>query len=76
MQPPVSPATDPATPPPTTAGGFIWFLAILAPFYGPINALYSSLAVPYLGFVLPCIALMWRMRKPKAREAALMKPWK
>ena len=30
--------------------GFIWFLAILCPFYGPIKSLYSSLAIPFLEY--------------------------
>lgn len=56
--------------------GFIWFLAILAPFYGPINALYASLAIPYLGFFLPSVAMLYFFRSREQLENSLLKPYR
>lgn len=57
-------------------GALVWFLAILAPFYGAINALYASLAIPYLGFVLPSIAMMHHYRSRVQLENSVIKPYR
>eukprot|EP00798_Chlamydomonas_sp_ICE-L_P004351 gene4351-14469_t len=56
-------------------GCFIWFIAILAPFYGAMNALYASLATPFLGFILPCSTILWVYRTKEARDNAIVKPY-
>ena len=54
------------------AGGFVWFIAILSPFYGAINALLASLAIPYLGFVLPSLCLLvWFKSRQQLRDSVL-----
>ncbi len=78
-----APAVPPLLPPPLSllpslppSGALIWFLAILAPFYGAINALYASLAIPYLGFVLPSIAMLYHYKSRAQLENSVLRPFK
>ena len=57
----------------THSGGLVWFLSILCPFYGAINVLYSALALPLLGFVLPSVVMLkvFKYVGQEGREGAL-----
>ncbi|GAX84439.1 hypothetical protein CEUSTIGMA_g11859.t1 [Chlamydomonas eustigma] len=56
--------------------GFVWFLAMLCPFYGPLNALYASLAAPLLSFVLPSLCMLKRWKSRYDLENSVLKPYK
>jgi auxin influx carrier (AUX1 LAX family) len=56
--------------------GFIWFLAILCPFYGPINSLYASLAIPFLGFVVPSMCMLTFFKSREQLDNSILKPYK
>jgi auxin influx carrier (AUX1 LAX family) len=55
--------------------GFIWFLAILCPFYGPINSLYASLAIPFLGFVVPSMCMLTFFKSREQLDNSMLKPY-
>ena len=52
----------------------IWLLAMAFPFYGAINSLMASIAVPFTAFALPCAVFIWIYRTKEAREAAPKPP--
>ena len=45
----------------------IWFLAIIFPFFGPINSAVGALLVSFTVYVIPALAHMLTYRKPSAR---------
>ncbi|WVZ16665.1 hypothetical protein V8G54_009647 [Vigna mungo] len=52
----------------------IWFLAIIFPFFGPINSAVGSLLVSFTVYIIPSLAHMLTYRKPTARQNAAEKP--
>ncbi|RWW00870.1 hypothetical protein BHE74_00046367 [Ensete ventricosum] len=46
----------------------IWFLAIVFPFFGPINSAVGSLLVSFTVYVIPALAHMFTFRSAVARE--------
>ncbi|KAJ7528947.1 hypothetical protein O6H91_15G026300 [Diphasiastrum complanatum] len=52
----------------------IWFLAIIFPFFGPINSAVGSLLVTFTVYIIPCAAHMVTYRSAFARENAVEKP--
>eukprot|EP00252_Welwitschia_mirabilis_P002855 TRINITY_DN12873_c0_g1_i1.p1 TRINITY_DN12873_c0_g1~~TRINITY_DN12873_c0_g1_i1.p1 ORF type:complete len:231 (-),score=1.94 TRINITY_DN12873_c0_g1_i1:175-867(-) len=52
----------------------IWFLAIIFPFFGPINSTVGSLLVSFTVYILPALAHMLTYRKAVARKNAVEKP--
>lgn len=46
----------------------IWFLAIIFPFFGPINSTVGSLLVSFTVYIVPALAHMFTFRSPSARE--------
>ncbi|XP_058737039.1 auxin transporter-like protein 2 [Vicia villosa] len=52
----------------------IWFLAIIFPFFGPINSAVGSLLVSFTVYIIPSIAFMVTFRKASARQSAVEKP--
>ena len=49
---------------------------MLCPFYGALNTLYASLAIPLLGFIMPSIAMLWHWRSRKQLDASVLKPYR
>ena len=45
----------------------IWFLAIIFPFFGPINSAVGALLVSFTVYVIPALAHMLTYRKPSSR---------
>nr|GEU57274.1 auxin transporter-like protein 2 [Tanacetum cinerariifolium] len=52
----------------------IWFLAIIFPFFGPINSTVGSLLVSFTVYIIPALAHMFVFRSPAARENAVEPP--
>lgn len=46
----------------------IWFLAIIFPFFGPINSAVGSLLVSFTVYIIPALAHMFTFRSAAARE--------
>lgn len=46
----------------------IWFLAIIFPFFGPINSAVGSLLVSFTVYIIPALAHMFTFRSGHARE--------
>ena len=46
----------------------IWFLAIIFPFFGPINSAVGSLLVSFTVYIIPALAHMITFRSATARE--------
>ncbi|KAL2937140.1 Auxin transporter-like protein 2 [Bienertia sinuspersici] len=52
----------------------IWFLAIIFPFFGPINSAVGSLLVSFTVYIIPALAHMFTFRSAAARENAVEQP--
>ncbi|KAF5956111.1 hypothetical protein HYC85_008967 [Camellia sinensis] len=52
----------------------IWFLAIIFPFFGPINSAVGALLVSFAVYIIPSLAHMFTYRKASARQNAAEKP--
>ncbi|RDY08712.1 Auxin transporter-like protein 2, partial [Mucuna pruriens] len=52
----------------------IWFLAIIFPFFGPINSAVGALLVSFTVYIIPSTAHMLTYRKASARQNAAEKP--
>lgn len=52
----------------------IWFLAIIFPFFGPINSAVGALLVTFTVYIIPAAAHMLTYRTASARENAVEKP--
>ncbi|KAE8717391.1 Auxin transporter-like protein 1 [Hibiscus syriacus] len=52
----------------------IWFLAIIFPFFGPINSAVGALLVTFTVYVIPALAHMLTYRTASARQSAAEKP--
>ncbi|KVI06978.1 Amino acid transporter, transmembrane [Cynara cardunculus var. scolymus] len=52
----------------------IWFLAIIFPFFGPINSAVGALLVSFTVYIIPALAHMLTYRKSSARRNAAEKP--
>ena len=46
----------------------IWFLAIIFPFFGPINSTVGSLLVSFTVYIIPALAHMFTFKSSAARE--------
>lgn len=46
----------------------IWFLAIVFPFFGPINSSVGSLLVSFTVYIIPALAYMFTFKSAAARE--------
>lgn len=46
----------------------IWFLAIIFPFFGPINSAVGALLVSFTVYIIPALAHMLTYRKASARQ--------
>ncbi|KAE8717743.1 Auxin transporter-like protein 1 [Hibiscus syriacus] len=52
----------------------IWFLAIIFPFFGPINSAVGSLLVSFTVYIIPAMAHMLTYKSASARKNAAEKP--
>uniref|UniRef100_A0A6N2LR67 Amino acid transporter transmembrane domain-containing protein n=1 Tax=Salix viminalis TaxID=40686 RepID=A0A6N2LR67_SALVM len=52
----------------------IWFLAIVFPFFGPINSAVGALLVSFTVYIIPSLAHMLTYRSASARQNAAEKP--
>ncbi|KAK3040053.1 hypothetical protein RJ639_029389 [Escallonia herrerae] len=52
----------------------IWFLAIIFPFFGPINSTVGSLLVSFTVYIIPALAHMVTFASASARENAVERP--
>lgn len=52
----------------------IWFLAIIFPFFGPINSAVGALLVSFTVYIIPSLAHMLTYRSSSARHNASEKP--
>ncbi|XP_044410339.1 auxin transporter-like protein 2 isoform X2 [Triticum aestivum] len=52
----------------------IWFLAIIFPFFGPINSAVGALLVSFTVYIIPAVAHMLTYRSAHARSNAAEKP--
>ncbi|KAL0348484.1 UNVERIFIED_CONTAM: Auxin transporter-like protein 5 [Sesamum angustifolium] len=52
----------------------IWFLAIIFPFFGPINSTVGSLLVSFTVYIIPALAYIFTFRSAAARENAVEQP--
>lgn len=48
----------------------IWFLAIIFPFFGPINSAVGALLVSFTVYIIPALAHMLTYRKASARQVS------
>ena len=46
----------------------IWFLAIIFPFFGPINSTVGSLLVSFTVYIIPALAFIFTYKSATARE--------
>lgn len=49
----------------------IWFLAIIFPFFGPINSAVGALLVSFTVYIIPSLAHMLTYRKASARQVKI-----
>ena len=49
----------------------IWFLAIIFPFFGPINSTVGSLLVSFTVYIIPALAHIFTFKSAAAREVKL-----
>ncbi|GFY93176.1 transmembrane amino acid transporter family protein [Actinidia rufa] len=49
----------------------IWFLAIIFPFFGPINSAVGALLVSFSVYIIPALAHMLTYREASARQVSL-----
>ncbi|KAL0356593.1 UNVERIFIED_CONTAM: Auxin transporter-like protein 5 [Sesamum calycinum] len=52
----------------------IWFLAIVFPFFGPINSTVGSLLVSFTVYIIPALAHIFTFKSAAARENAIEQP--
>ncbi|KAI0519047.1 hypothetical protein KFK09_006487 [Dendrobium nobile] len=52
----------------------VWFLAIIFPFFGPINSAVGALLVSFTVYIIPCLAHMITYRHASSRKNAADKP--
>ncbi|XP_057780008.1 auxin transporter protein 1-like [Salvia miltiorrhiza] len=52
----------------------IWFIAIVFPFFGPINSAVGALLVSFTVYIIPALAHMLTYRNASARQNAAEKP--
>ncbi|KAK3421065.1 hypothetical protein EUGRSUZ_G01769 [Eucalyptus grandis] len=52
----------------------IWFLAIIFPFFGPINSTVGSLLVSFTVYIIPALAHICTFKSSAARENAVEQP--
>ncbi|GMY05485.1 auxin transporter-like protein 5 [Fagus crenata] len=52
----------------------IWFLAIVFPFFGPINSTVGSLLVSFTVYIIPALAHIFTFKSASARENAVEQP--
>ncbi|KAG4973708.1 hypothetical protein JHK87_030529 [Glycine soja] len=52
----------------------IWFLAIIFPFFGPINSTVGSLLVSFTVYIIPALAHIFTFRSPSSRQNAVEQP--
>ncbi|XP_022146211.1 auxin transporter-like protein 5 [Momordica charantia] len=52
----------------------IWFLAIVFPFFGPINSAVGSLLVSFTVYIIPALAHIFTFKSTTARENAVEQP--
>ncbi|KAL0786031.1 PREDICTED: auxin transporter-like protein 2 [Brassica oleracea var. oleracea] len=52
----------------------IWFLAIIFPFFGPINSAVGALLVTFTVYIIPSLAHIFTYRSASSRENATEKP--
>ncbi|KAH9614755.1 hypothetical protein KSS87_016543 [Heliosperma pusillum] len=52
----------------------IWFLAIIFPFFGPINSAVGALLVTFTVYIIPTLAHMLTYKSAEARKNAVEKP--
>lgn len=50
----------------------IWFLAIIFPFFGPINSTVGSLLVSFTVYIIPALAHMVTFASAPAREVIIL----
>lgn len=48
--------------------GFLWFLALLLPFFGPLNSIIGALFMSFSTFMLPCVAYVYVFWNREARQ--------
>ncbi|CAM6123493.1 unnamed protein product [Calypogeia fissa] len=53
--------------------GFLWFLALLIPFFGPLNSIVGALFMSFSTFMIPCVAYVYVFWSPEARQNAAEK---
>ena len=51
----------------------IWFLAIIFPFFGPINSAVGALLVSFTVYIIPALAHMLTYRSASARQVCFYK---
>ncbi|KAH9672829.1 auxin transporter protein 1 [Citrus sinensis] len=54
----------------------IWFLAIIFPFFGPINSAVGALLVSFTVYIIPSLAHMLTYRKASARQCVSPVEWR
>lgn len=54
----------------------IWFLAIIFPFFGPINSTVGSLLVSFTVYIIPALAHMFTFKSAAAREVYIKSLYK
>eukprot|EP00252_Welwitschia_mirabilis_P025465 TRINITY_DN7956_c0_g2_i1.p1 TRINITY_DN7956_c0_g2~~TRINITY_DN7956_c0_g2_i1.p1 ORF type:complete len:321 (+),score=-14.45 TRINITY_DN7956_c0_g2_i1:248-1210(+) len=52
----------------------LWFLALLFPFFGPLNSMMGSIFMSFSVYIIPCAAYLIVYRTKEAREEASEKP--
>lgn len=52
----------------------LWLLALLFPFFGPLNSLIGAFIMSFSVYIVPCMAYMIVFWKPAARQEAAEKP--
>jgi len=49
-------------------GILLWFIALMIPFFGPLNSIIGSLFMSFSVFIIPAVAYNITFWNPKARE--------
>jgi auxin influx carrier (AUX1 LAX family) len=46
----------------------LWFLALLVPFFGPLNSLIGAFIMSFSVYIIPCVAYLMVFKHPQSRE--------
>ena len=50
----------------------LWFLALLVPFFGPLNSLIGAFIMSFSVYIIPCVAYLMVFKHPQSRKVRII----